>query len=72
MSSVHRFHGPPDDIRYSCLSPGLIQSSSRDALSGLSAWVEVGRIASSLCPKELSAAAGLVTGSSQPEGYSQA
>jgi hypothetical protein len=34
----------PEDI------PGLIQSVSQGFLPGLSAWVEVGGIASSLCP----------------------
>jgi hypothetical protein len=32
-------------------APGLIQSSSQASLPGLSAWVEVGGIASSLCSK---------------------
>jgi hypothetical protein len=33
--------------------PGLIQSLSQGFLPGLSAWVEVGGIASSLCPTAL-------------------
>ena len=33
------------------LSPGLIQSVSQALLPGLRAWIEVGGIASSLCPK---------------------
>ena len=37
-------------------TPGLIQSLSQGLLPGLSAWVEVGGIGSSLCSRAVSAA----------------
>jgi hypothetical protein len=41
------------NVSASTQNPGLIQSPSQASLPGLSAWVEVGGIASSLCSKAL-------------------
>jgi hypothetical protein len=61
-STLRTAHGRQTLVRYAyCsasaktrrtpLNPGLIQSLSQVALLGLSAWAEVGGIASSLCSK---------------------
>ena len=47
---LEQFENNPDRI-LSLVEAGLIQSPSQASLQGLSAWVEVGGIASSLCLK---------------------